>query len=121
MMYPRGTKVPSEYDPDSVKLAARVGAELGADIVKTNYTGDIDSFREVVEGCLAPVVIAGGPAKGHEKEFLETVWGAMQAGAAGTSIGRNVFQARDPMKMVEAVSKLVHEETSVDEALKELD
>ncbi len=120
MVYPRGSKVPSEYDPDSVKLAARVGAELGADIVKTNYTGDVDSFREVVMGCPAPVVIAGGPTKGHEREFLETVWGAMEAGGAGTSIGRNVFQARDPTKMVRAVVGIVHKGITVDEALGEL-
>jgi fructose-bisphosphate aldolase/2-amino-3,7-dideoxy-D-threo-hept-6-ulosonate synthase len=101
-----------------VKLAARVGAELGADIVKTNYTGDIDSFREVVDGCLAPIVIAGGPTKGHERDFLQTVWGSIQAGAAGTSIGRNVFQARNPTKMVRAVSGIVHEGLSVDEAMK---
>jgi fructose-bisphosphate aldolase/2-amino-3,7-dideoxy-D-threo-hept-6-ulosonate synthase len=118
MMYPRGQKVPNEYDVDAVKLAARVGAELGADIVKTNYTGDIDSFREVVDGCLAPIVIAGGPTKGQERDFLETVWGSIQAGAAGTSIGRNVFQARNPTKMVKAVSGIVHDGLSVDEALK---
>lgn len=117
MMYPRGQKVANEYDVDAVKLAARVGAELGADIVKTNYTGDIDSFREVVDGCLAPIVIAGGPTKGQERDFLETVWGAMQAGTAGTSIGRNVFQARDPTKMVRAVSGIVHDAMEVDEAL----
>ncbi len=120
MMYPRGPKVPSEFDVDSVKLAARVGAELGADIVKTNYTGDIDSFREVVKGCPAPVVIAGGPARGQEKELLQTVWGAVQAGAAGASIGRNVFQAKDPTKMVWAIAGIVHENMGVDEAMREL-
>ena len=120
MMYPRGPKVPSEYDTESVKLAARVGAELGADIVKTNYTGEVDSFREVVQGCLAPVVIAGGPTKGQDREFLETVSGAMQAGAVGVSIGRNVFQAKDPTKMVRAVSTIVHEDATVDDAIREL-
>lgn len=121
MMYPRGAKVKNEYDPEAVKLAARVGAELGADLVKTNYTGDVDSFREVVEGCLAPVVIAGGPTKGHEREFLETVSGAIEGGAAGTSIGRNVFQARDPTKMVRAVAAIVHRGHSVDEAMRLLE
>ena len=60
MMYPRGAKVTGEHDVEMVKHAARVGAELGADIVKTNYTGDPDSFKEVVDGALAPVVIAVG-------------------------------------------------------------
>jgi len=120
MMYPRGPKVPSEFDPDCVKLAARVGAELGADIVKTNYTGDIDSFKEVVKGCLAPVVIAGGPAKGQERELLQTVWEAVQAGAAGASIGRNVFQAKDPTKMVRAIAGIVHQDMAVEDAMREL-
>ena len=61
MMYPRGKKINDEYSPEAVAHATRVGAELGADIVKTNYTGDQDSFSQVVEGCPVPVVIAGGP------------------------------------------------------------
>ena len=60
MMYARGPKVKDEYDVNNVKHAARVGAELGADIVKVPYTGSIESFRQVVEGCPIPVVIAGG-------------------------------------------------------------
>ena len=120
MMYPRGRKVKSENDVEAVKLAARIGAELGADIVKTNYTGEIDSFREVVEGCPAPVVVAGGPKMGTNRDVLQMVWEAIQAGGAGASIGRNVFQAPDPTKMVRAIVKIVHENYDVEEALKEL-
>ncbi|HMF32666.1 MAG TPA: class I fructose-bisphosphate aldolase family protein, partial [Candidatus Lokiarchaeia archaeon] len=61
MMYPRGEKILNENSPDVVNVAARAGAELGMDIVKTNYTGDIDSFREIVKGVPVPVIIAGGP------------------------------------------------------------
>lgn len=92
MMYPRGRKVKSENDVEAVKLAARIGAELGADIVKTNYPGDIDSFKEVVEGCPAPVVVAGGPRMKTNSDVLQMVWESMQAGGAGASIGRNVFR-----------------------------
>jgi len=60
MMYPRGKKIKNEYDPEYIKHAARVGAELGADIVKVPYTGTVESFAEVVDGCRLPVVIAGG-------------------------------------------------------------
>ncbi|HEU17385.1 MAG TPA: fructose-bisphosphate aldolase, partial [Methanolinea sp.] len=60
MMYPRGRKIANEHQTDHVALAARVAAELGADIVKTVYTGDPDSFREVTRGCPVPVVVAGG-------------------------------------------------------------
>ncbi|RJS76352.1 fructose-bisphosphate aldolase [Candidatus Bathyarchaeota archaeon] len=121
MMYPRGKKVKSEHDVEAVKLAARIGAELGADIVKTNYTGDIDSFKEVVKGCPAPVVIAGGPKVETQEDVLQMVWEAMQAGCAGASIGRNVFQAEDPTKMVRALYRIVHEGWDVDEAKKELE
>jgi len=120
MMYPRGEKVDSEHNVKWVKLAARIGAELGADIIKTNYTGDIDSFREVIEGCPIPVIIAGGPKMGNDREVLEMAWGAMNVGAKGVSIGRNVFQHENPTKMVRALSKIVHEGKTVQEALKEL-
>ncbi|MBS7657077.1 2-amino-3,7-dideoxy-D-threo-hept-6-ulosonate synthase [Candidatus Bathyarchaeota archaeon] len=120
MMYPRGRKVKSEHDVEAVKLAARIGAELGADIVKTNYTGDIDSFSEVVKGCPSPVVIAGGPKTETQEDVLQMAWEAIQAGSAGVSIGRNVFQAPNPTKMVRALYRIVHENWTVNEAKKEL-
>lgn len=121
MMYPRGKKVKSEYDVEAVKLASRIGSELGADIVKTNYTGDIDSFREVVKGCPAPIVIAGGPKAETQQEVLQMVWEAIQAGSAGVSIGRNIFQAPNPTKMVRAIYRIVHEGWEVTEARKEIE
>jgi len=120
MMYPRGEKIDSEHNVKWVKMAARIGAELGADIIKTNYTGDVESFREVVEGCPVPVVIAGGPKMGSDKELLEMVSGAMKAGAKGISIGRNVFQHKNPDMMVKALAKIVHQGKSVEEVMKEL-
>ncbi len=120
MMYPRGPKIDSEHNVKWVKMAARIGAELGADIVKTNYTGSVESFREVIEGCPVPVVIAGGPKMGSEKELLEMVENAMKAGAKGVSIGRNVFQHKDPEKMVKALSTIVHEGKTAKEAMEKL-
>jgi len=120
MMYPRGPRIDSEHNPKWVKMVARIGAELGADIVKTNYTGSVESFKEVIEGCPVPVVIAGGPKVKSEEEFLEMVEKAIEAGAKGVSIGRNVFQAKDPEKMVRALTKIVHEGKSAKEALEEL-
>lgn len=61
MLYARGPRISNEYDPAVVAHCARVGVELGADIVKVPYTGDIDSFADVIAGCCVPVVIAGGP------------------------------------------------------------
>ena len=118
MMYPRGSKVKSEHGVEYVKLAARIGSELGADIIKTNYTGDIDSFRTVVEGCPVPVVIAGGPKTETDMEFLQMIEGAMQAGARGVAIGRNVFQHQDPVKMTMAIAAIVNKGKTADEAIK---
>ncbi len=120
MMYPRGTKVKSEHDIGVVKLAARAGAELGADIIKTNYTGDPDTFKGVTKGCPIPVVIAGGPQMDTPQEVLQMVYDAVQAGCAGTSIGRNVFQHPNPTAIIRAMSKIVHDECEVEEAMKEL-
>lgn len=117
MMYTRGAKIKDEFDVNNVKLAARAGAELGADIVKVVYTGNPESFAEVVDGCTVPVVIAGGPKMNSDEEIFRMVEGALAAGAAGVSIGRNAFQHKNPTKMVQALSKMVHEEASVEKAI----
>ncbi len=108
MMYTRGDKIEDEYGVDVVKHAARVGAELGADIVKVNYTGSTESFRQVVEGCPVPVVIAGGEKMETDQEILEMVKGAIEAGGAGVSIGRNIFQHKNPEDIVRKISQIVH-------------
>ncbi len=72
MMYPRGPKIQNEHAPDLVAHAARIGAELGADIIKANYTGSIETFKAVVESCPVPVVISGGPKCKTPKEILQT-------------------------------------------------
>jgi len=116
MIYPRGAKVKNEYDVEVIRHAARLGAELGADVVKVSYTGSPESFSQVVEGCHIPVIIAGGPKMESDRSVLEMVKGAMEAGAAGTSIGRNVFQHPNPTRIVRALSMIVHENASVAEA-----
>jgi class I fructose-bisphosphate aldolase len=116
MMYPRGPLIKDEKDLEAVKLAARMGAELGADYVKTVYTGDPESFREVVEGCPAPILIAGG-SKLSDAEMFKSIEGAMQAGAKGVSIGRNAFQHKDPVSFVKAACAIVHENKSAEEAM----
>ncbi|MDM8525842.1 2-amino-3,7-dideoxy-D-threo-hept-6-ulosonate synthase [Desulfococcaceae bacterium HSG8] len=116
MMYPRGEKIKDEKDVEAVKIAARIGAELGADFVKTNYTGDPESFAKVVEGCPAPVLIAGG-SKLNEEEMFRSIEGAIQAGARGLSIGRNVFQHDNPTLFVKAACAIVHDGVTATEAL----
>jgi fructose-bisphosphate aldolase/2-amino-3,7-dideoxy-D-threo-hept-6-ulosonate synthase len=118
MMYPRGKKILDQYNVDFVKHAARVGAELGADIIKTNYTGSSESFQEVVRGCPVPVVMAGGPKTDSAEAFCEMVCGAVQAGGAGIAAGRNVFQHENPTAMVKVLCTIVHEGLDVQTALK---
>jgi len=120
MMYPRGPKIQNEHDSEVVAHAARIGAELGADIIKANFTGSTESFRTVVESCPVPIVIAGGPKCKTSEEILQTTHEAVEAGAAGLSIGRNVFQHENPSLMVKALSAIVHEGASVEQALKVL-
>ena len=116
MMYPRGSTIQNEHDKTVVAHVARLGAELGADIVKTNYTGAPESFREVVQSCPVPVIIAGGPKTETDRDILQMVHDANKAGCAGASIGRNVFQHKDPEKMARALCMIVHENATVDEA-----
>ena len=117
MMYTRGPKIKNEFDVENVKHAARVGAELGADIVKVPYTDSVESFAEVVQGCPVPVVIAGGPKMDSDEDIFKMVEDALKAGATGVSIGRNAFQHKKPEKMVEALCKMVHSGAGVKEAV----
>ncbi len=117
MMYARGQKIKDEYDPHIVTHCARVGAELGADIVKVNYTGDPDSFLRVTEGCCVPVVIAGGPKMDDDRSLVQMVYDSIQAGGSGLSVGRNIFQNKAPAKIVAALHKVVHEDWDVESAM----
>jgi len=104
-------------DPKGIKLAARAAMEIGADIVKTYYTGDPDSFHEVVEGCGVPILILGGPKSDGDEEVLSNVYYSMQAGARGIAIGRNIWQRENALPMIEAMAGLVHEGWSVQQAM----
>ncbi|MDP2647403.1 MAG: 2-amino-3,7-dideoxy-D-threo-hept-6-ulosonate synthase [Desulfobacterales bacterium] len=120
MIYPRGDKIKNEYDVDVIKHAARVGCEAGADIVKVSYTGSVETFKQVTAGCSVPVVIAGGEKMESDRQILEMVKGSIDAGGAGVSIGRNVFQHKDPKAMMQAICAIVHEGADVEEALQHL-
>jgi class I fructose-bisphosphate aldolase/fructose-bisphosphate aldolase/2-amino-3,7-dideoxy-D-threo-hept-6-ulosonate synthase len=99
---------------DAISLAARVGAELGADLIKTPY---VSGFERAINGCFAPVVILGGAKRGRERDMLVDIQAAVQAGAAGVAIGRNIFQAEDPTAMAASIAAILHDGASVDEAM----
>jgi len=121
MMYPRGPNVKNENEFEAVAHATRIGAELGADVVKTVYTGDQSSFRKVVLSCPVPVVVAGGPRMSTDMEVLELGENSMMAGAAGLSFGRNVFQHRAPELMSKALTAVIHDGSTAKDAAKHLE
>ena len=86
-------------------LACRIAAELGAQIVKTYYC---EGFEKVVDGCPVPIVIAGGK-KIEERDALKLAYDAVSAGAVGVDMGRNIFQSRWPVQMIQAVRTIVHD------------
>jgi DhnA family fructose-bisphosphate aldolase class Ia len=94
--------------------------EEGADFVKVYFPENIDYYSKIVKYSLVPVVAAGGAKMGSERQFLEFVKRIMDAGSVGTSIGRNIWQYKEPRKMIRAMAKIVKEHASVDEALKAL-
>lgn len=112
------TAVGREMNRDAryLALACRIAAELGARIVKTYYC---DDFEKVVSSCPVPVVIAGGK-KLPEKDALQLARNAVAKGAAGVDMGRNIFQSSTPLGMIRAVRAIVHDNASVDEALRVL-
>lgn len=120
MMYPRGENVKNPHDAETVAHASRIGAECGADIVKTLYTGDPDSFRRVIKSTPVPVVIAGGPKAKTDAEILTMTSDAMGAGAAGVTFGRNIFAHSTPSKMVAALADIIFDSRSAAEAAERL-
>ncbi len=95
------------------RLACRICAELGAHYVKTYYIPD--GFDTVAASCPVPVVMAGGK-KIPELDALTMAYNAVQEGAAGVDMGRNIFQSEDPLAMIQAVKKVVHEEMAPTDA-----
>lgn len=99
-------------DAKYLSLASRMAAELGAHLVKTYYCKD---FERVIDTCPVPIVIAGGK-KMPEQEALQMAYDALQAGAIGVDMGRNVFQSSNPVSMIKAVSSIVHDKYTSKEA-----
>lgn len=114
IMYPLGFD--DDNDVKHVKWAARIGAELGADIVKSHYTGSVESFAEVTEACAVPVLLSGGPRSDNPIDFLNVLKGVIDAGGHGCAVGRNLWQYKDPLAMLESIKAIVHKGASVEEA-----
>ena len=110
-------KIPDPMDADAMASASRIAFELGADIVKTYYTGSPETFARVTGGCPAPVLIAGGARMDTLEAALGVVHGAMQAGGRGVVFGRNIWQDPDPARVMRALRAIIHDNASVADAL----
>ena len=121
MIYPRGENlsVMENDDTEAAAHAARLAFELGCTVVKTKWTGSIESFKKVTSCVPIPVLIAGGPAGASSEEILEIVHQSITAGGAGVCMGRQVFSHSNPKAMVSALKAIVHDKASVEQAMQE--
>jgi DhnA family fructose-bisphosphate aldolase class Ia len=96
-----------QVDVEDIAAAARIGADLGADLIKIRYGGSPETFRAVTTGCYRPVVILGG-SKQSPSQLLDQVRGALAAGAVGVAVGRNIWQSPDPAAVTRQLAQAVH-------------
>jgi class I fructose-bisphosphate aldolase len=117
-VYPRGAAVANDTSKEIVAYAARAALELGADAAKIKYTGDKESFSWAVKVAgKTKVFMSGGPKASTEEAFLAQVKGAIDAGATGLAVGRNVWQHRDPVAISDSLRKIIFENKSVEAVL----
>ncbi len=117
---PFGIGFPDQYTVENIGFTVRAAAELGADIVKTAFpTGaSTDEFKAIVDACFVPVIVLGGAAMGNDEALLSMVQKSIQGGAAGIAVGRNVWQHANPAGIAKALYAIVHDDASVESALK---
>lgn len=122
-IYPRdfteGAKI--VFTPEEIAYAARIGIETGVDVIKIGYTGDFDSYKETVRTSPVPVVIAGGPKADSLLGALEQTAEAIQAGARGAVVGRNLWGHGDPAMSARAFKGVIHDGLPAEVALKQAD
>jgi class I fructose-bisphosphate aldolase len=115
--YPRGQGLKNDTKPSTISYASRLGLELGADVVKIKYPGSQDAMGHACDAAADADVVMSGGSKASDEAFLTTVKEAMEAGAKGLAVGRNVFQRENPEALLDGLEKVIFEETTVEEAL----
>src|SRR5919198_3724681 len=103
---PSGARAGVE-DVDAARHAVRAAAEIGADLVQANYRGPAESIREIVGGCPVPFLLAGGPADDSPEAFLDRIREAIDGGAAGLAVGRNLFQHPNPRAFAKRIGEAI--------------
>jgi DhnA family fructose-bisphosphate aldolase class Ia len=105
----RGKEVKDPTDPDWVRLHTRIASELGADLIKTDYTGDPVTMRSVIDVCPTPILALGGAKTTSDAATLEVIRGIARSGAKGLVFGRNVFQAENMVEFIRRAKALLAE------------
>ena len=120
---PMGIGRPDDYTPEKIGFVVRMAAELGADVVKTAFPtgGSVGDFKKIVDASFVPVVVLGGAAMGDDRALLEMVAMAMEAGASGIAVGRNVWQHANPPGVARALAAVVHEGAGIECSLRLVD
>lgn len=106
-IYPRGKYIKNDTDPEIIAYAARIGLEIGADIIKIKYSGSKDSFKWAVQSAGKTKVVLSGGAKINENKFLKIVSDVVDAGAIGIAVGRNVWQHKNPLEISQKLKKII--------------
>jgi len=118
-MLPGGFENPAEFwTSEKIGHACRIGAELGVDFIKTTYSGDKEGFRLALQQVYVPVVVLGGSKSKDPRDLLQVISDALEAGASGVAVGRNIYQYPEPRKITAAIAAIIHDRASVEEALK---
>jgi class I fructose-bisphosphate aldolase len=119
-MYPRGPSIQDDTNNNLLAYAARIGHELGADIIKIKFHGDAEAFKWVVKSAgMSKIVVAGG-SKISQIEFLKEVEAVMKTGAIGMAVGRNIWQHEKPFSLTRAVKQIIFHGKSFNDVVKSL-
>lgn len=112
----RHALAPDIHDGDFVRFHARIGMEMGADIIKTDWPGSADALKDLTEQVPVPIMLAGGPKTNSDFETLELVATIVGAGAAGILFGRSIFQSDDPLRLMKACRAVIHDNKDAQDA-----
>lgn len=117
---PGSFEMKDQHTPENIGIAGRMAAEIGADVVKMQYSGSQETFQPMVDGIFRPVIVLGGPNRGDIRGVLSDVHGAIACGAVGIAMGRNIWAHETPAKVISAMNVIIHGGGTVDEAMREL-
>jgi fructose-bisphosphate aldolase, class I len=116
-IYPRDSNGKITFTPEDIAWAVRAAVEVGADVVKTPYCGDIQAYAQIIADCPVPLVAAGGPQTGTLRDALDMMAQVVRSGARGATIGRNIWGVEQIGAAVLAFKAVIHDGKNADEAI----